>query len=110
MATKKATEMVATETATAKRTRKVVKWQEQMDKCTCEMGDILLSNSGNNNIKIVARKFQVALKQICEMIKAGKRGSIQNDIDNVKLAIEVACIKSNICELLEELAGLFAVK
>lgn len=90
-----------------KRTRVVVKWQDTFDEFTCEMFSLLSRNS-DKDIKLLQRKFQIVLKSVCEMVKTGKRSDIQNDIDNISLALSCLSIKDNeIVGILERLSNLF---
>ena len=96
----------ATET-TAKRTRKVVKWESAFDAFTCEMFGLLMENK-DKDLSIVMRKYQLCLRSICEMVKTAKRGQIQNEIDNLDLALTVAGITDKtVVERLNELVALF---
>ena len=91
MATKTKPEtMQATET-TAKRTRKVIKWEGDFDAFTCEMFGLLMENK-DKDLSIVMRKYQLCLRAVCEMVKTSKKGEIQNEIDNLDLALTVASI------------------
>ena len=96
----------ATET-TAKRTRKVIKWESAFDAFTCEMFGLLMANK-DKDLVIVMRKYQLCLRSICEMVKTAKRGQIQNEIDNLDLALTVAGITDKaVVERLNELVVLF---
>lgn len=78
-------------TATAKRTRKVIKWESAFDAFTCEMFDLLMENK-DKDLSVVMRKYQICLRAVCEMVKTSKKGEIQNEIDNLDLALTVASI------------------
>lgn len=94
-------------TATAKRTRKVIKWENAFDAFTCEMFDLLLENK-DKDLSIVMRKYQLCLRAVCEMVKTSKKGEIQNEIDNLDLALTVASITNKtVVERLNQLVALF---
>ena len=94
---------------TAKRTRKVVKWENDFDAFTCEMFGLLMANKDKDkDLSIVLRKFQLCLRAVCEMVKTAKKGEIQNEIDNLDLALTVAGITDKtVVERLNQLASLF---
>ena len=94
-----------TETASAaKRTRTVIKWESAFDAFTCEMFALLVVNK-DKDLTIVMRK---CLKSVCEMVKTAKKGEIQNDIDNLDLALTVAGISDKtVVERLNQLVTLF---
>lgn len=96
----------ATET-TAKRTRTIIRWENAFDAFTCEMFALLMANK-DKDLAIVMRKYQLCLRSICEMVKTSKKGEIQNEIDNLDLALTVAGITDKtVVERLNELVGLF---
>lgn len=96
-----------TETKTAKRTRKVIRWESDFDAFTCEMFGLLMANK-DKDLTIVMRKYQLCLRAVCEMVKTAKKGEIQNEIDNLDLALTVAGITDKtVVERLNELAALF---
>ena len=97
-----------TETASAaKRTRTVIKWESAFDAFTCEMFALLVVNK-DKDLTIVMRKYQLCLKSVCEMVKTAKKGEIQNDIDNLDLALTVAGISDKtVVERLNQLVTLF---
>lgn len=96
----------ATET-TAKRTRTIIRWESAFDAFTCEMFDLLMANK-DKDLAIVMRKYQLCLRSICEMVKTSKKGEIQNDIDNLDLALTVAGIADKtVVERLNQLVALF---
>lgn len=98
--------MQATET-TAKRTRKVIKWDSAFDAFTCEMFGLLMENK-DKDLSIVMRKYQLCLRAVCEMVKTSKKGEIQNEIDNLDLALTVASITDKtVVERLNQLVELF---
>lgn len=96
-----------TETTQAKRTRKVVKWESDFDAFTCEMFGLLMANK-DKDLSIVMRKYQLCLRAVCEMVKTAKKGEIQNEIDNLDLALTVAGITDKtVVERLNQLVALF---
>lgn len=99
-----------TETASAaKRTRTVIKWESAFDAFTCEMFAILMvKENKDKDLTIVMRKYQLCLKAVCEMVKTAKKGEIQNEIDNLNLALTVAGITDKaVVERLNQLVSLF---
>lgn len=96
----------ATET-TAKRTRTIIRWENAFDAFTCEMFALLMANK-DKDLAIVMRKYQLCLRSICEMVKTSKKGEIQNEIDNLDLALTVAGIADKtVVERLNQLVALF---
>lgn len=96
-----------TETTTAKRTRKVIKWESDFDAFTCEMFGLLMANK-DKDLAIVMRKYQLCLRSVCEMVKTSKKGEIQNEIDNLDLALTVSGITDKtVVERLNKLVELF---
>lgn len=92
---------------TAKRTRTIIRWESAFDAFTCEMFALLTANK-DKDLAIVMRKYQLCLRSICEMVKTSKKGEIQNDIDNLDLALTVAGIADKtVVERLNELVALF---
>ena len=92
---------------TAKRTRKVIKWESAFDAFTCEMFGLLMENK-DKDLSIVMRKYQLCLRAVCEMVKTSKKGEIQNEIDNLNLALTVASITDKtVVERLNQLVELF---
>lgn len=105
MATK--TKPETTETTIAKRTRKVIKWESAFDAFTCEMFALLMANK-DKDLAIVMRKYQLCLRAVCEMVKTSKKGEIQNEIDNLDLALTVSSITDKaVVERLNQLVELF---
>lgn len=91
----------------SKRTRTVIKWESAFDAFTCEMFALIMGNK-DKDLTIVMRKYQLCLKAVCEMVKTAKRGEIQNDIDNLDLALTVVGISDKtVVERLNQLATLF---
>ena len=92
---------------TAKRTRKVIKWESDFDAFTCEMFGLLMENK-DKDLSIVMRKYQLCLRSICEMVKTSKKGEIQNEIDNLDLSLTVSGITDKtVVERLNKLVELF---
>lgn len=92
---------------TAKRTRKVIKWESAFDAFTCEMFGLLMANK-DKDLAVVMRKYQLCLRAVCEMVKTSKKGEIQNEIDNLDLALTVASITDKtVVERLNQLVDLF---
>ena len=108
MATKTKPEtMQETETTQAKRTRTIIRWESAFDAFTCEMFALLMANK-EKDLAIVMRKYQLCLRSICEMVKTSKKGEIQNEIDNLDLALTVAGITDKtVVECLNQLVALF---
>ena len=96
-----------TETTQAKRTRTIIRWEGNFDAFTCEKFEHLMANK-DKDLAIVMRKCQFCLRSICEMVKTSKKGEIQNEIDNLDLALTVAGITDKtVVERLNQLVGLF---
>ena len=92
---------------TAKRTRTIIRWESAFDAFTCEMFGLLMANK-DKDLAIVMRKYQLCLRSICEMVKTSKKGEIQNEIDNLDLALTVAGIADKtVVERLNQLVELF---
>lgn len=107
MATKQNPE--TTETKTAKRTRKVVKWEEAHNRFTCAALSLIMDNNGNNRLATVAGYIQYVLAYMAQTVKTGKvdRGMIERR-DNLALALIVADLdKSEILERLDSFIDLF---
>lgn len=95
------------ETTQAKRTRTIIRWESAFDAFTCEMFALLMENK-DKDLAIVMRKYQLCLRSICEMVKTSKKGGIQNEIDNLDLALTVAGIADKtVVERLNQLVALF---
>lgn len=98
-----------TETKTAKRTRKVVRWEEAHERFTCAALSLLMDNHGNKRIATVAGYIQYVLESMAQTVKTGKvdRGMIERR-DNLALALIVADMdKSEILERLDAFIDLF---
>lgn len=107
MAKQSTTPKTETTASAAKRTRTVIKWESAFDAFTCEMFALLVVNK-DKDLTIVMRKYQLCLKAVCEMVKTAKKGEIQNDIDNLDLALTVAGITDKtVVERLNQLVTLF---
>ena len=98
-----------TETKTAKRTRKVVKWEEAHERFTCAALSLLMDNHGNKRLATVAGYIQYVLESMAQTVKTGKvdRGMIERR-DNLALALIVAELdKTEILERLDAFIDLF---
>lgn len=112
MATKTTQEtetMQNTETKTAKRTRKVIKWEEAHERFTCAALSLLMDNHGNKHLATVAGYIQYVLESMAQTVKTGKvdRCLIERR-DNLTLALIVSELdKSEILERLDAFIDLF---
>lgn len=106
---KQSTTKTETTASAAKRTRTVIKWESAFDAFTCEMFALLtVKENKDKDLTIVMRKYQLCLKAVCEMVKTAKKGEIQNEIDNLDLALTVAGITDKaVVERLNQLVTLF---
>lgn len=98
-----------TETKTAKRTRKVIRWEESHNRFTCAALSILMDNHGNKRLATVAGYVQYVLESMVQTVKTGKvdRAMIERR-DNLALALIVADMdKSEILERLDAFIDLF---
>lgn len=94
---------------TAKRTRKVVKWDEAHNRFTCAALSLLMDNHGNKRLATVAGYLQYVLESMAQTVKTGKvdRSMIERR-DNLALALIVADMdKSEILERLDAFIDLF---
>ena len=101
--------MLNTETKTAKRTRKIVKWEEAHNRFTCSALSIIMDNHGNKRLATVAGYIQYVLESMAQTVKTGKidRGMIERR-DNLALALIVADLdKAEILERLDAFIDLF---
>ena len=101
--------MQNTETKTAKRTRKVIRWEEAHERFTCAALSIIMDNHGNKRLATVAGYIQYVLESMAQTVKAGKidRGMIERR-DNLALALIVADLdKTEILERLDAFIDLF---
>ena len=98
-----------TETKTAKRTRKVVKWEEAHNRFTCSALSLIMDNHGNKRLATVAGYIQYVIESMAQTVKTGKidRGMIERR-DNLALALIVADLdKAEILERLDAFIDLF---
>ena len=109
MATKTTQTPETTATTQAKRTRKVVKWEEAHERFTCSALYLLMDNHGNKHLVTVAGYIQHVLESMAQTVKTGKvdRAMIERR-DNLALALVVADLdKSEILERLDAFIDLF---
>ena len=101
--------MQATETKTAKRTRKVIRWEEAHERFTCAALSLLMDNHGNERLATVAGYLQYVLESMAQVVKSGKVDRVMIERrDNLALALIVADIeKSEILERLDAFIELF---
>lgn len=99
----------APETKTAKRTRKVVKWEEAHERFTCAALSLIMDNNGNKRLATVAGYIQYVLASMAQIIKTGKVDRVMIERrDNLALALIVADLdKSEILERLDAFIDLF---
>lgn len=98
-----------TETKTAKRTRKVIRWEEAHNRFTCAAFSLIMDNHGNKRLATVAGYVQYVLESMAQTVKTGKvdRGMIERR-DNLALALIVADMdKSEVLERLDAFIDLF---
>lgn len=98
-----------TETKTAKRTRKVIRWEEAHERFTCAALSLLMDNHGNKRLATVAGYIQYVLESMAQTVKTGKvdRTMIERR-DNLALSLIVAELdKSEILERLDAFIDLF---
>lgn len=101
--------MQNTETKTAKRTRKVIKWEEAHNRFTCSALSLIMDNHGNKRLATVAGYIQYVLESMSQTVKTGKidRGMIERR-DNLALALIVADMdKTEVLERLDAFIDLF---
>lgn len=98
-----------TETKTAKRTRKVVKWEDAHNRFTCAALSLIMDNHGNKRLATVAGYIQYVLESMAQTVKAGKIDRVMIERrDNLALALIVAELdKSEILERLDAFIDLF---
>ena len=97
------------ETTTAKRTRKVIKWEEAHNRFTCAALSLIMDNHGNKRLATVAGYVQYVLESMAQTVKTGKvdRAMIERR-DNLALSLIVADLdKSEILERLDAFIDLF---
>ena len=106
---RKETEQLILTADKPKRTRNVIKWEDDFDAFTCTMMDMLYTQFSKvwnrdgkpiNAVQIM-RKFQLLLRAICQMVKTGKMGSISDLRDDLSLALQVSDIDD--AEIIERL-------
>lgn len=98
-----------TETKTAKRTRKVIKWEDAHERFTCAALSLIMDNHGNKRLATVAGYVQYVLESMAQTIKTGKidRAMIERR-DNLALALIVADMdKTEVLERLDAFIDLF---
>lgn len=98
-----------TKTTTAKRTRKVIRWEEAHERFTCAALSLLMDNHGNKRLATVAGYVQYALESMAQTVKTGKVDRVMIERrDNLALALIVAEMdKSEILERLDAFIDLF---
>ena len=109
MANKTNPETKQAQETTAKRTRKVVKWEDAHNRFTCAALSLLMDNHGNKRLATVAGYVQYVLESMTQTVKTGKvdRGMIERR-DNLALALIVAELdKTEILERLDAFIDLF---
>lgn len=109
MATKTTQNPETTETKTAKRTRKVIKWEQAHERFTCAALSIIMDNNGNKHLATVAGYIQYVLESMAQTVKTGKidRTMIERR-DNLALALIVADMdKTEVLERLDAFIDLF---
>lgn len=98
-----------TETKTAKRTRKVIKWEDAHERFTCAALSLIMDNHGNKRLATVAGYIQYVLESMAQTIKTGKvdRAMIERR-ENLALALIVADMdKTEVLERLDAFIDLF---
>ena len=98
-----------TKTTTAKRTRKVIKWEEAHERFTCAALSLLMDNHGNKRLATVAGYLQYVLESMAQVVKSGKVDRVMIERrDNLALALIVADLeRSEILERLDTFIDLF---
>lgn len=98
-----------TETKTAKRTRKVVKWEEPHNRFTCAALSLIMDNHGNKRLATVSGYVQYVLESMAQTVKTGKVDRVMIERrDNLALALIVADMdKSEVLERLDAFIDLF---
>lgn len=94
---------------TAKRTRKVIKWESAFNAFTCSALSLLIDNHGNKRLATVAGYIQHTLESMAQTVKTGKVDRVMVERrDNLALALIVADMdKSEILERLDAFIDLF---
>ena len=98
-----------TKTTTAKRTRKVIRWEEAHERFSCSALSLLMDNHGNKRLATVAGYIQYVLESMAQTVKSGKIDRVMIERrDNLALALVVAELdKSEILERLDAFIDLF---
>ena len=98
-----------TKTTTAKRTRKVIKWEEAHERFTCAALSLLMDNHGNKRLATIAGYLQYVLESMAQVVKSGKVDRVMIERrDNLALALIVADLeRSEILERLDAFIDLF---
>ena len=98
-----------TKTTTAKRTRKVIRWEQAHEHFTCAALSLLMDNPGNKRLATVAGYIQYVLESMAQTIKTGKIDRVMIERrDNLALALIVAELdQSEILERLDAFIELF---
>ena len=98
-----------TKTTTAKRTRKVIRWEQAHERFTCAALSLLMDNHGNKRLATVAGYIQYVLESMVQTVKTGKIDRVMIERrDNLALSLIVADIeKSEILERLDAFIDLF---
>ena len=98
-----------TETTQAKRTRKVVRWEEAHERFTCAALSLIMDHHGNKRLETVAGYIQYVMESMAQTVKTGKVDRVMTERrDNLALALIVADIeKSEILERLDAFIDLF---
>lgn len=98
-----------TKTTTAKRTRKVIKWEEAHERFTCAALSLLMDNHGNKRLATVAGYIQYVLESMAQVIKTGKVDRVMIERrENLALSLIVAELdRSEILERLDAFIDLF---
>ena len=98
-----------TEPMQAKRTRKVIRWEEAHERFTCAALSLLMDNHGNKRLATVAGYLQYVLESMAQVVKSGKVDRVMIERrDNLALALIVAELdKSEILERLDAFIDLF---
>ena len=98
-----------TATTQAKRTRKVIRWEEAHERFTCAALSLLMDNHGNKRLATVAGYIQYVLESMAQTVKTGKVDRVMIERrDNLALALIVAELdKAEILERLDAFIDLF---
>ena len=98
-----------TATTQAKRTRKVIKWEEAHERFTCAALSLIMDNHGNKRLATVSGYLQYVLESMAQTVKTGKVDRVMIERrDNLALALIVAELdKAEILERLDAFIDLF---